>query len=41
MRWFPLLLPGDAGSVVGDQGESLKQDRSEEADDSHFRDFIP
>jgi len=41
VRWFPLLLPADAASVVGDQGESLKQDRGEEADDSHFGDFIP
>jgi len=41
VRWFPLLLPADAASVVGDQGESLKPDRGEEADDSHFRDFIP
>ena len=41
LRWFPLLLPQDAAAVVGDQGGSLRQDRSEEADDSHFRDFIP
>ena len=40
-RWFPLLLPADAATVVGDQGESLKQDRSEEKEDSSFSDFIP
>jgi hypothetical protein len=41
-RWFPLLLPQDAATVVGDeQGLPRDQCRSEEVDDSHFKDFVP
>ena len=40
-RWFPLLLPQDAATVVGDEQGLMRQARCEEADDSHFKDFVP